>query len=93
MSKQLYVVEITTEIVVLADDAKEAEALAFDEFRMNNIDDFDMHATDMTYYPANWDDKAIPYGHREEDDPDRTIGEWIKLGAVPKFKYPRGTNG
>jgi hypothetical protein len=31
--------------------------------------------------PSDWDGSEIPFGECDEDAPDRTVGEWIELGA------------
>lgn len=82
--KQLYVVEITTEIVVCAESEDEAEEFAQDDLR--EFDDFSIRAHPMRYWPTHWDDKSIPYGHRDDVSPDRTVKEWMDMGAAPEYK-------
>jgi hypothetical protein len=83
--KQLYNVELTREIVVLAESREEAERRALEA---DDDGDPDVHAHEMTYYPGDWDDDCIPFGDRDDEDPDRTVGKWIELGAAPKLKKP-----
>jgi hypothetical protein len=86
-NKQLFVVTVTTETVVLAEDMHEAEALARDDLNDIMFDGGgpDVMASPMTYYPGDMDEGCIPYGHRDDEDPDRTIGEWVDRGAAPKM--------
>lgn len=84
MTKKLFVVEVMTELVVLADDEAEAEELARDS-KYDGDWECDFSAREMTYLPNDWELRALPYGHRDDDDPDRTIEEWVKLGAAPKY--------
>lgn len=35
--------------------------------------------------PSDWDGSEIPFGECDEDAPDRTVGEWIELGAAPEY--------
>ena len=83
--KQLFVVTMTTEILVVAEDAAEAEKLAQ---REPHVDwgEPDYHVTPMTYLPADWDGDSIPFGHRDEAEPDRTVDQWMALGAAPLYR-------
>lgn len=78
MSKQLYVVRIETEIVVLAENEKEAENFA----RYESIDDTpDCRATPMRYIPGTWDHESLVYGAEGDQD----LGTLIDQGLAPEF--------
>lgn len=81
MAKKLFVVSIETEVVVLADDEREAEREA-ERIPLGDCT-VDYHAAPMAFMPADWDETAIPFGKTGESE--RTIGEWVKLGAAPKY--------
>lgn len=81
--KQLFVVQLTYEVVIVADDAAAAE-------RISNTEHIDRGEADtvvrpLSYLPADWDKDSIPFGDRVEEDPDRTVGQWIELGAAPDY--------
>lgn len=80
--KQLYVVELTREVVVVAESQKEAEQVALD----TPDDGSDASAQEMMHYPGDWDEDSIPFGKGDPKDPDRTVSEWIAMGAAPKYK-------
>lgn len=84
MSKQLYVVELLQELVVVAESKQEAEALARDA----DYDTPSVSATELCFLPADWDLDCIPWGEQDDSNPDRTVGEWIELGAAPRYRYP-----
>jgi len=84
--KQLYVVELTQEFLILADSPLAAHHLALEAAREDDTPPDVTSVSPMSYYPGEWDDDAIPYGDRDEEDPDRTVGEWIELGAAPQLK-------
>ena len=79
--KKLYVVTISMEIVVAAESAKEAEEIA-----SNGIDDTpDYSAAPMTWLPGSWEPNCIVYGNNDNEESDRTVEEWIALGAAPEY--------
>jgi hypothetical protein len=82
--RRLYVVTVESEVLVVARNREEAEKLAQDE--SFDFDGPDYHASEMTYMPAVWDKDCLPYGLRDEKEPDRTVGEWIEAGAAPAYK-------
>lgn len=84
--KKLFTVTIETEIVVLAETAKEAEEYAADELRELDSYQYDFHAMEMAHLPGDWDVKSIPYGDVDEEHPDRTIQEWIDAGSGERYK-------
>jgi len=77
--KQLYVVALETEIIVLADNAKEAENIAL---KTNDNFNPSATATEMTYWPDDWEDDCLPYGSQN----NKTIKELVDAGAAPKLK-------
>jgi hypothetical protein len=95
MEKKLFVVTIETEVVVLAEDESQAEEEAQRHVR-GEIDEWDFRAAPMSFMPAGWDEDCFPF--QQNDQPDRTVGEWIDLGAAPKYvelrnKLKKGTKG
>jgi len=80
--KKLYVVTISTEVVVAAHSQEEAEEVA-----ASGIEDTpDYSAVPMTWLPHGWNPDCIVYGNNSEgEEVDRTIGEWFKLGAAPEY--------
>lgn len=86
--KRLYNVTIELEVVVIAGSDREAEQGARDAVQSGDIDVYDaaIHAQPMVYYPGGWEDDSIPFGDREDADPDRTIKKWIEMGAAPDLK-------
>jgi hypothetical protein len=80
--KQLYVVSVTTEIVVLAESTEEAEEIAED----CRIDwEGPGFAQPMRVMPAGWDLDSVPFGEGDEEDPDRPLKGWIERGAAPEY--------
>lgn len=80
---QLYEVEVTRELLVLARSRADAERLA------RKVDDDpmpDVHASEMRCFPGDWEGGEIPYGERDESDPNRTVDQWIALGAAPHYR-------
>jgi len=83
--KQLYVVCIEHEIIVVAENEVEAIRHAGDSLRDLDIGTDDMTASPMSYLANGWGTGEIPYGYRDPKDPDRTVGEWVQQGAAPKY--------
>lgn len=82
--KRLFVVRLEHELVVLADNAKDAEKEALEADDL----EWDAHAQEMRYLPGGYEMDEIPWGHRDPAAPDRTIKEWVDLGAAPKLMKP-----
>lgn len=77
--KQLFIVEISAETVVLAENEQEAMEIA-EGYAMDLT--FEAHRPErLTALPDGWDEDSLPYG----DDSDKTIGQWIDEGAAPKY--------
>lgn len=85
MAKQLFVVTLTREILVVADDAFEAQEMAQDAEREGDLEEPAAHAVEMSFLPGGWEMTSIPWGDRDETDPDRTVGKWIEMGAAPQY--------
>jgi len=83
--QKLFTVTIETEVVVLAEDPSEAEQLARESMRHLDEDQWSTTASEMTHLPGGWQGDAIPFGPGVSEDPDRTIDEWVKRGAAPKY--------
>ncbi len=86
MTLKLYTVAIETEIVVLANSPGEAEEQAANAQSDLSESDYGIHARNMSHLPAEWEMDSIPFGEKDDDDPDRTLGEWIERGAAPEYK-------
>jgi hypothetical protein len=39
----------------------------------------------MTWLPYGWDPGCIVYGNNNNEESDRTLGEWIDRGAAPEY--------
>lgn len=78
MAKQLYTVEITDVVVVLAEDAREAEQIARNA--QYDYSEPDYLVETMSDLPYGWTMDCIPYGGGE-----KTIGDLIKEGAAPVY--------
>jgi hypothetical protein len=89
VGKKLYTVTIEAEIVVVADDAAEAEEAAHDAMSDLSSYDYDISATPMRFLPSGWEMNAIPYGENADDDPDRTVDGWIRAGAGEEYLASR----
>ena len=84
---RLYNVIIKAEIVVLAENEDAASDLAIRELDDNTIDqdseiepgNFESEARVMDSLPEGWNEKSIPFGDQDPDDPDRTV---LKLGTA-----------
>lgn len=85
---ELYTVTIETEIVVLAESLEQAIGAAQKAHRDFDSSAFSYHANRMRYMPGDWSD-SIPYGERDEKEPDRTVEQWIALGAAPDYSLHR----
>lgn len=83
--KRLFVVELINEMIVLADSPEAAERFA-KRIQRDEAGEPDAQASDMAYYPGDWDSSSIPFGDRDEAEPDRTVEKWIELGAAPEYR-------
>ncbi len=84
--KRLYNVTIEAEIIVVAESQSEAEQAALHSFRDLDRAEFGASAGVLRFFPCDWDEDAIPFGYRDPDCSDRTVGEWIDMGAAPEYK-------
>lgn len=78
---KLFSVTITTEIVVVAEDAHAAGDEARDVIRELDYEEFQVHATLLRRLPGEWTMDSIPYGERDQPNPDRTIRGWVDADA------------
>ena len=72
---KLYVVTISTEVVVLAESPRHAERVAQD-LRTIDHGEYGYDVAPRSYLSVGWDDDSIPFGHGDDEDPDRTIAQW-----------------
>lgn len=84
--KRLFTVTLEMEIVVVAESERDAEEGARDAIKELDSYEFLTRAQPMRRLPSAWTLKALPWGDRDEDNPDRTVGQWVDLGAAPDFK-------
>lgn len=86
MSKklQLYTVTISAEVAILAESEADARDFARDVDRFDC--EFDYDAQPMTYLPDGWEGTEIPFGHRDPEQPDATVDDWVERGAAPRLK-------
>lgn len=78
MGKQLYIVRIETEVVVLAESPEDAEH----EARYGHIDDEpEVSAEPMRYMPGGWERGSLVYGA----EGDQELGTLIDQGFAPKY--------
>lgn len=81
--KKLYLVELITTAVVVAEDEFEARDYADEAAR-----DYDpnVEVDELRYLPADWDEDSLPYGYMDPNNPDKTVQQWIDEGAAPMYK-------
>ncbi len=81
-TKRLFEVRFATEFVVVADDAQEASRLAETAMSQERpsigVDD----VRPFDGLPSGWSRGDIPFGYRDPANRDRSLGEWIELGAA-----------
>lgn len=78
--KKLYVVRLSTEVVVVAESPSEANRIA--EISDIGTHSFNGNVMELRYLPAEWDLDCIPFG---DADPEITVGKWIEAGAAPGY--------
>lgn len=81
--KKLYVVTLTLEVIVAAESREKAEEEVGSGRHLD--DDPDVSAAPMLHLPSRWDEGCIAYGNNSREESDRTVGEWIALGAAPEY--------
>jgi hypothetical protein len=76
--KKLWTVEVSSEVVVLAETRDEAEKEAR---KLSGLDtgDSEYTAREMTSIPCGWEGDCVPYGY----DVEKTIDECIAEGLAP----------
>jgi len=82
-TKELWVVTISAEVVVLAEDSIDAVEEARSAIRDGSVEPEPESAGEMTYLPDGWDLDCLPYGG---DNDDETLGVLIEAGAAPKYR-------
>ena len=76
----LYKVEISTYVVVEAEDEQRAEELALDALKSREIDESEFDASTVneirciSELPDEWDEKCLPYGHMVDSTIGRILG-------------------
>jgi hypothetical protein len=80
VKKQLYVVKIQSEQVVLAESEAEAERLT--RAHKWDFDNWDTEAQPMHAYPDGWDGLCLAWG----DDEQRGLAALIAYGCAPEMK-------
>lgn len=85
--KRIYRVSITAEVLVCAESEEDAEELAEDAwYDIRSDETFSFSAGVAKHIAANEKD-SLPWGYRDEANPDRTVGEWLALApAKPEAK-------
>ena len=78
--RQLYVVDVSATVVVLAESLEEAERIA--ERRRADEETWDCYAVELQQLPPLWDLGEVPYSSHG----NATIGELIESGHAPKWK-------
>jgi len=81
MTKKLFVVEIATEIVVFAEDKKDAEKIAAEARRDLSNSDFGFEAALFMCMPCDWDANCQPFGSID----GKTIEQLVQQGAAPEY--------
>lgn len=88
--KKLYAVDVTLSFVVVADDdhgAHRAAREVLEDHRHSRdlIDDAPLRTEGLRCLPPGWSTNAVPYGHGDPAEPDRTVAGWLALGAGPDW--------
>jgi len=88
--KKLYNVDVTLSFVVLADDPHGAHRAAREVLEDHGhardlLDDAPVVAGPFRRLPPGWSTNAVPYGHGDPVEPDRTVAGWVALGAAPEW--------
>ena len=92
MALSLYTVEITREVVVVAESREAAEDVAHDERHdIESSCDPDFTASRMTAFPPDWDESSRPWHALDGGDPraDWTIGQWREAIATEDAEAKR----
>lgn len=87
MAKELYTVTIESEVIVYAENKKEAINIVNTNINMGNIDITyeDMSADKMSSLGQGWELDYVPYGKFDEWSEPPTIKKLIELGAAPRY--------
>lgn len=79
MTKKLWTVTFSDEIIVLAESEEEAREIAEDNKR--ELDFEPESVLETTYLPGGWELDSLPFG----TDDDQSIGKLIEQGAAPEY--------
>lgn len=82
MPKQLYVVTLTTEVVVLAESIDEAETVGLRH--ASDETEWGAEAEEMRHVPADYEDDHVVYTSERGTYP--TLGECIARGQAPRLR-------
>jgi|GEM_PF-6810317 len=90
--KRIYSVEISLTVMVCAESGKKAEEHA--RRWLSDIVSQENHNANITAHcevtnPADDEAAGIPWGDSDDDDPDRTVGEWVALAKAAPPADPR----
>src|SRR5687767_4810150 len=80
MSKQLFVVSLEAEVLVLADSPEDAEERAMRIPGLDVKEAMSAYASPMSYWPVDWEPESFPFG---DDQNEKTAGELVAEGAAP----------
>lgn len=86
MSKRLWVVQVTADVVVLAENEAEAVYAAREAERSGEVDPEPASAVEMSWLPDGWDLDCLPFGG---NDDEQTLGKLIEAGAAPRYTAAR----
>ena len=84
--KRLFTARIWNEVVVIAEDERDAQSVAISSLRDVESSSFGAHATPTRYLPEDWEPSTIPFGNDHKAERDLTIQNWIDIGAAPEYK-------
>ena len=84
--KKLFTVRVWNEVVVVAEDEHDAQSIAISSLRDVDASSFGAHASPMQRLPEDWEPSVLPFGNDYKTERDRTIQNWIDIGAAPEYK-------
>lgn len=92
MALQLYSVEISRKVLVLAESSDDAEEIADDWEREVNDNDPLVIAVPMYALPPGWNGSEVPYGRAEDNPEEKRVRDLIAEGYAPKLSKPKQPN-
>jgi len=83
VTRRLYTVTLSLELVVIAETEADAQRVALDVVTSGECmeEPEPTDAAELSYLPGGYDLDCLPYG----GDRDETIGELIEQGAAPGY--------